>query len=76
MSVDRCEQDIYDNGVCVGMIVNKKKDEIERIVQLIASETGQPTDWNYAMGRAMVRTTGDVELVKGKLVEYGGYLWE
>lgn len=50
--------DIYKNGVIIGVMVGSTE-AIEAIVKEASEKSGQPIDWHRAVGRAVVKTTGD-----------------
>jgi len=53
-----CSQDIYQNGTVVTVLSGLSR-VIEAIVTEAAHRSGEPIDWHYAGGRAVVKTTGD-----------------
>ncbi len=65
-----CNQDIFENGKYVGMVIGGDANTIESYIQFIAETTGEPVDWHYVGGRGRVLTTGDVEKVKAALGNY------
>lgn len=67
MSELTCDENIYKNGTCVGIMIGHSKAEIEDFVKSIADETQQPVDWHYAGGRARILTTGDTRVVRHAL---------
>ena len=63
-TINKCDHEIYEHGHAVGIIGGGNAEIIELIVKRIASDSGQPVDWNYVGGRAVVKTTGDFERVR------------
>lgn len=66
----KCNSDIFKNGTTVAIITGANATVIECFVKEIARSTGQPVDWYYAGGRAVVLTTGDVNKVRDALDLY------
>lgn len=60
-----CDQPIFENGSVVLYTHSIPTAQIERWVKKVAKLSGQPTDWHFAGGRAVVLTTGDVLKVLG-----------
>jgi 3-methyladenine DNA glycosylase/8-oxoguanine DNA glycosylase len=58
-----CDPDIYANGVAVLVTASVSSNRMERWVCLLGELSGQPVDWHFVGGRAVVKTTGDVEAV-------------
>ena len=56
-----CDPDIYQNGLAVAVIAERKANEIENLVKKIAKETGVKIDWHYVGGKAEVLALGDVD---------------
>jgi hypothetical protein len=61
---DRCDQDVYNNGVEVFLTHTIAAKDIEKWVQAVAKLSGQKVDWHYAGGRAIILTLGDTYKVK------------
>ena len=59
-----CDPDIYENGTTVLVTHSMKDKAIEGWVKKVAEQSGQPVDWFWLGGRAIVRTTGDVATVR------------
>lgn len=66
----KCDQDIYQNGEHVGIVVGGDANVIEAFVKCAVEKSGQPMDWHYVGGRANVLTTGDVGKAKKALRDY------
>ncbi len=64
MSLERCDQDIFDNGQVVAITGDLSKEELERICQEITKGWDQPTDWHFAGGRGVILTLGDPAVVR------------
>lgn len=56
----KCDVDIYENGKLV-TVLSGASDVIEAIVVEASKRSGEPIDWHYFAGRAVVKTTGDIE---------------
>ena len=65
----KCDTDIFDNGVVVGIVTGADAHTIEAYVKCCAERSGQPMDWHYVDGRARVLTTGDLVRAKQALAQ-------
>lgn len=65
--LDRCQTDIYENGTQVFLTHTIAAKDLDPWVQKIAEDSGQPVDWHYAGGRAIILALGDLEKVKTSL---------
>jgi len=59
-----CNKDIYDNGTSVFITHSIPSEDIEKWVKKIAKLSGQPVDWHFFGGRAVVLALGDIQKVK------------
>lgn len=66
---DRCDEDVYRNGVCVAILNGPRSHTIEDWIQDVAALSGQKTDWSMAAGWAVVKTVGDPARVRGVMEE-------
>jgi hypothetical protein len=60
----KCDKKIYEKGVCVGIIGGGNAEIMEMIVKKLSEDSGQHVDWHYCAGRAVIRTTGDIDKVR------------
>ena len=59
-----CKSEIYESGECAAILAGANARTMEEFVRCVAEYTGQEVDWHYFGGRAVVKTTGDVEAVR------------
>jgi hypothetical protein len=64
-----CDKDIYLNGTVVLITHTIPSNAMERWVQAVNRISGQSVDWYYLQGKAIVKTTGNVSMVK-EAIEY------
>lgn len=64
-----CNPNIYRDGTPIFTTHTIRSFNIEPWVQKIAALSGQPVDWHFAGGRAIVLACGDVEKARAALVE-------
>lgn len=69
MSVDRCEQEIYDKGETVFLTNSIRTPKMEAWVQAVAKESGQKVDWRYGCGRAEMLALGDLKRVRQAIIK-------
>jgi len=62
-----CDPDIFKNGKAVFMTHSIPSNAMERWVKMVAEKSGQPVDWSFSGGRAVVKTTGDVMVVRAAI---------
>jgi len=62
--MEKCNDDVYNNGEHVCWLAAANADVIEAIVQYAAKRSGFPTDWHYVAGRGNVLTTGEPDVVR------------
>jgi len=62
-----CDPDILKSGRCVAVVTGGDANVIERFVKQIAGATGEPVDWHYVGGRAVVLATGDRDKVRAEI---------
>jgi hypothetical protein len=58
-----CTANVFRNGVVLAVAVTPHPDVIERWVEYVRGVTGQPVDWHFAAGRAIVKALGETRLV-------------
>lgn len=62
-----CSTEFLRNSRAVCMIASDAEPvEIEALVQKVSALSGQPCDWSYVGGRAVVRTTGNWAVAKDR----------
>lgn len=61
---DRCDAEVYANGVQVFLTQTIRSFNVETWVQKIAADSGQKVDWHYAGGRAIILAVGDLDKVR------------
>lgn len=66
---DRCDEDVYQNGVAVAYVNGPRSHTIEDWIRDVAELSGQKTDWSLAAGWAIVKTVGDPHRVRGVMEE-------
>lgn len=59
-----CAPDIFQNGHNVFMTHTIPSNAMERWVQKVAKLSGQPVDWHFCGGRAVVLALGDLDKVQ------------
>lgn len=64
-----CNADIFENGTPVFMTHTIPSNAMEKWVRQVAELSKQPVDWHFSGGRAIVLTTGDVEVVKRAITD-------
>jgi hypothetical protein len=62
-----CNPDIFENGRAVFMTHSIPSNAMEHWVKMVAERSGEPVDWHFAGGRAVVLTTGDVRTVRAAI---------
>jgi hypothetical protein len=65
---DRCDPEIYKNGVEVFVTHTIRAADIEIWVQKIAQDSGQKVDWHYSSGRAQILALGDIAKVREAII--------
>ena len=63
-----CNHNVYRDGVPIFGTHTIRSSNIERWVQRIAALSGQPVDWHFSGGRAIVLACGDVDAARRALV--------
>jgi len=66
---DRCNQEVYNDGVEVFLTHTIDSKDMERWVQTIAKDSGQKVDWHYGAGRAQVLAIGDLSKVRQAILK-------
>jgi hypothetical protein len=61
---DRCNKEVYDNGVEVFRTHTIPSKELEKWVQKIRLDSCQNVDWSYSGGRAIILALGDIAKVR------------
>lgn len=59
----RCDAEILKNGQQVFVTHSIPSEQIEAWVKRVAEKSGQPVDWGYCCGRAVVWALGDLDKV-------------
>jgi len=59
-----CDAQIFEKGKVVFIGDSVSSNAMERWVKRVAEVSGEPVDWHFAGGRALVKTTGDLKKVK------------
>lgn len=59
-----CDKDIFERGSIVYQTHGVSSNRMEGWVQRIAFESGQPVDWHFAAGHAIVKGLGDLALIQ------------
>ena len=54
MDPDACDDDVYKNGVSLGLFDMPKKD-VEDYCKKLTAETGNKHDWHYVAGRVHIK---------------------
>lgn len=62
-----CDKDIYENGTVVFRTAEIPAVKVDKWVKKVAALSGQPVDWHYVAGWAIVKTTGDIRAVDNAL---------
>lgn len=65
-----CDSLIWETGISVAILTGPRAPVMEAFVKSIAQETGEPVDWSYFGGRAVVKTTGDCDKVRAYIRDY------
>lgn len=69
-----CNRDIYENGTLVMITHTIPAQQIEKWVKKVAAASGQPVDWHFVGGRAVISALGDIakvrEVIKQLLPEH------
>jgi len=63
-----CNPAIFRDGVRIFVTHTIRSFNLEPWVQRVAALSGQPVDWHYVGGRAVVLACGDVEKARAALV--------
>ena len=64
-----CNPNVYRDGVPIFVTHSIRSFKIEPWVRKIAALSGQPVDWHFAGGRAIVLACGDVEKARVALMQ-------
>jgi hypothetical protein len=62
-----CDKRIFEEGVCVLITHSIPSCAMEGWVKKVAAESGQPVDWHFAGGRAVVLALGDTDRVRAAM---------
>jgi hypothetical protein len=62
------DTNIYENGECVMVTSTIGSNAIEKWVKRVAKRSGQPVDWHWFGGRALILALGDISRVKSTIV--------
>lgn len=58
-----CDPEIWKNGTVVFITHTIPSNAMEGWVKMVKSQCGQPVDWSFMGGRAVVRALGDINRV-------------
>ena len=64
-----CATDIYEKGECVMITHSIRSFNLEPWVQKVAALSGQPVDWHFSGGRAVILALGDLKKVHAAIQE-------
>jgi len=64
-----CQQDIFDDGEPVFLTWSIPSNAMEQWVKKVAEKSGQPVDWHFFGGRAVVKALGDLKAVRAAIEE-------
>lgn len=67
MELPPCNQDVYKNGTQVFLTHTIRSAQLEEWVQTMVKESGQPVDWHWYGGRAVILALGDLDKVRAAL---------
>lgn len=59
-----CDKDIFERGFVVYQTHGVSSNRMEGWIKRIAFESGQPVDWHFAAGYAIVKGLGDLKLIE------------
>ena len=62
-----CDRRIYEAGTCVLISNTIPSNAMEGWVRKVADLSGQPVDWHFVAGRAVVKAMGDLRKVREAL---------
>lgn len=62
-----CDDNIFKHGSVVLQTHGVSSNRMEGWVKRIAFESGQPVDWHFAAGYAIVKGLGDLSLIKAAI---------
>ncbi len=65
----RCDLHLFQQGRVVLLLAGPRSSTIEEWILKIRERTGQSVDWHFVAGRAVIKTLGNIELVKKALRE-------
>lgn len=60
---DKCDPVIYKQGQRVFLTHTIPSVKIEKWIKQVAAQSGQPVDWHYVGGRAVILALGDLSKV-------------
>lgn len=69
MSLERCDQEVYEKGETVFLTNTIRTPDMEAWVQAVARESGQRVDWRYGCGRAEMLALGDLNAVRKAILK-------
>jgi hypothetical protein len=58
-----CNKKVYNNGTPVFVTHTIPSNAMEKWVKKVAERSGQPVDWHFFGGRAVVKALGDLDKV-------------
>lgn len=62
-----CSDDIYRNGTVLFVTHTIPSNAMEGWVKSVAKDSGQPIDWYFVGGRAVIKALGDLDAVKASI---------
>lgn len=70
MDMGQCDPEIYEHGTPIFTTHTVPAEFIEQWVKEVERTSGQRVDWHYFAGYAIIKTTGDVGLVKDAIAKH------
>ena len=56
MSDERCDQEVFDNGVVIALLAESSREELDQICKHITKVFKAKTDWHMYCGRYSIKT--------------------
>ena len=66
--MQECDKDVYENGTTVFITNTLSSKQMENFVQKVSKKSNQKVDWHFVGGRAVVLTTGDINIVRNSIL--------
>lgn len=70
MDLNKCDSEVYNNGMVVFFTNTIRSVRMEEWVQAIAKDSGQRVDWHWCGGRAVVLALGDLHKVRKAIIRH------